>query len=194
MTPRIILASASPRRRELLAQIGIVPEIIPSGAEEIITTNSPEDIVRELSALKCRDVASGTAGDAVVIGADTIVTLDGEILGKPKHEEDAVRMLRELQGRSHAVFTGVTVILLKDGQRVRETCFAEKTAVHVADMSEREIADYVRTGEPMDKAGAYGIQGTFARHITGIEGDYFNVVGLPVCRLWQELQETLGLI
>ena len=186
---RIILASASPRRRELLAQIGIIPEIIPSGAEERITKDSPADIVTELSALKCRDVASRTEGDAIVIGADTIVTLDGEILGKPKDTEDAVRMLRELQGRTHAVFTGVTVIRLQQGRPVHEENFAEKTDVHVAAMTEQEIRAYADTGEPLDKAGAYGIQGTFARHITGVDGDYFNVVGLPLCRLWKTLRE-----
>ena len=189
---RIILASASPRRRDLLAQIGITPEIIPSGAEETITKTEPADIVAELSALKCRDVASRTEGDAIVIGADTIVTLDGEILGKPKDRDDAFRMLTELQGRTHAVFTGVTVIRLQDSRPVQETGFAEMTKVHVAPMTDREIHAYIDTGEPMDKAGAYGIQGFFARHITGIDGDYFNVVGLPVCRLWQIIQEMTG--
>ena len=186
---RIILASASPRRRELLSQIGITPEIIPSGAEENITQEFPAETVTELSALKCRDVASRTEGDAIVIGADTIVTLDGEILGKPKDGEDAVRMLRELQGRTHAVYTGVTVIRLREGRPVREACFAEKTDVHVEAMTEQEISAYVHTGDPLDKAGAYGIQGVFARHISGVDGDYFNVVGLPLCRLWKILQE-----
>ena len=189
---RIILASASPRRRSLLAQIGLFPEIVPSGIEEKITKDTPADIVAELSCQKCLDVASRTQGDAVVIGADTIVTLDGEILGKPCDEADAARMLRELQGRTHAVCTGVTLALLRDGKVVRRESFAEKTDVHVAPMTEQEILAYAGSGEPLDKAGAYGIQGSFARHITGIDGDYFNVVGLPLCRVWQRLQAMTG--
>lgn len=188
---RMILASASPRRSDLLAQIGIQPEIVPSGIEETVTQTEPAGIVLELSGLKCRDVAGKTAGEAVVIGADTIVTLDGEILGKPADSEDAVRMLRELQGRSHAVFTGVTLALVRDGQILREESFAEKTEVHVAAMTEAEIRAYADSGEPLDKAGAYGIQGSFARYITGIDGDYSNVVGLPLCRLWHCLQDMM---
>ena len=192
--PHIILASASPRRRDLLAQIGITPEIIPSSVEEHITKSLPQDIVLELSSQKCRDVASsqsaaGQPGDTVVIGADTIVTLDGRILGKPADADDAASMLRSLRGRTHAVYTGVTAILLRDGQPVREESFSEETFVSVAPMSELEIREYVRSGEPLDKAGAYGIQGLFAKFITGIRGDYFNVVGLPVCHLWQVMRD-----
>ena len=190
--PRVILASASPRRKELLAQIGIIPEIIPSSTEETVTSENPADIVRELSAQKCRDVASRADGDAIVIGSDTIVTLGGEILGKPADEADAFRMLSELQGRTHEVYTGVTLNLLRDGVCVREEIFFEKTEVMVAPMSEEEIRAYIRSGDPMDKAGAYGIQGAFARHIEGIRGDYFTVVGLPLCRLWQAMQRIIN--
>ena len=184
----IILASASPRRRELLARIGIDPEIVPSSVEEKITGSTPEEIVCSLAAQKCRDVASRQKGDAIVIGADTIVTLDGEILGKPSDEMDAVRMLRELQGRTHEVYTGVTLIRTEAGKISSEETFAEKTDVCVAPMTEEEIGCYVKSQEPMDKAGAYGIQGLFAKHISGISGDYFNVVGLPLCRLWNVLK------
>ena len=181
----IILASGSPRRKELLAQVGIPFEIVKAEGEEIINTTVPEEAVKELSRQKAREVAARTDGD-VVIGADTVVAADHEILGKPKDQEDAVRMIRMLQGRTHQVLTGVTVIL-RDGVRKNEICFAETTHVHVYPMTEEQIRDYVASGEPMDKAGAYGIQGLFAAYVSGIEGDYNNVVGLPVGRLYQEV-------
>ena len=181
----IILASGSPRRKELLAQVGISFEIVKAEGEEIINTTVPEEAVKELSRQKAREVDTRTDGD-VVIGADTVVAADHQILGKPKDEEDAVRMIRMLQGRTHQVLTGVTVIL-RDGVRKNEICFAETTHVHVYPMTEEQIRDYVASGEPMDKAGAYGIQGLFAAYVSGIEGDYNNVVGLPVGRLYQEV-------
>ena len=181
----IILASGSPRRKELLAQVGISFEIVKAEGEEIINTTVPEEAVKELSRQKAREVAARTDGD-VVIGADTVVAADHEILGKPKDQEDAVRMIRMLQGRTHQVLTGVTVIL-RDGVRKKEIRFAETTHVHVYPMTEEQIRDYVASGEPMDKAGAYGIQGLFAAYVSGIEGDYNNVVGLPVGRLYQEV-------
>ena len=181
----IILASGSPRRKELLAQVGISFEIVKAEGEEIINTTVPEEAVKELSRQKAREVAARTDGD-VVIGADTVVAADHEILGKPKDQEDAVRMIRMLQGRTHQVLTGVTVIL-RDEVRKKEIYFAETTHVHVYPMTEEQIRDYVASGEPMDKAGAYGIQGLFAAYVSGIEGDYNNVVGLPVGRLYQEV-------
>ena len=181
----IILASGSPRRKELLAQVGISFEIVKAEGEEIINTTVPEEAVKELSRQKAREVAARTDGD-VVIGADTVVAADHEILGKPKDQEDAVRMIRMLQGRTHQVLTGVTVIL-RDGVRKKEICCVETTHVHVYPMTEEQIRDYVASGEPMDKAGAYGIQGLFAAYVSGIEGDYNNVVGLPVGRLYQEV-------
>ena len=181
----IILASGSPRRKELLTQIGIPFKIVKAEGEEVINTTVPEEAVKELSRQKAREVATRTDGD-VVIGADTVVAADHQILGKPKDAEDAVRMIRMLQGRSHQVLTGVTVIL-RDGARKKEICFAETTHVHVYPMTEEQIRDYVASGEPMDKAGAYGIQGLFAAYVSGIEGDYNNVVGLPVGRLYQEV-------
>lgn len=187
---RIILASASPRRRELLGQVGIIPEVMPSHVEEVVTYTQPDQVVMELSAQKAEDVAAmflqKEAADLVVIGSDTVVAVDGEILGKPQDEEDAVRMISLIQGRTHQVYTGVTMIFGKGGERVT---FAEKTDVHVYPMTEAQIRRYVATKEPMDKAGAYGIQGYFAAHIQGISGDYNSVVGLPVGRVCQVLYE-----
>jgi septum formation protein len=180
---KIILASGSPRRRELLTQIGIEFEIVKAESEEIITTSVPAEAVKELSMQKAAEVA-GKCDGTIVIGADTVVAIDGQILGKPKDREDAVRMLRMLQGRSHEVLTGVSVIL-KELQK--SICFAEVTKVHVFPMTEEQIEAYVNSKEPMDKAGAYGIQGGFAAYVSGIEGDYNNVVGLPVGRLYQEV-------
>lgn len=184
MGKKIILASGSPRRRELLTQIGVSFEVYKAEGEEKLTTNVPQEVVRELSMQKAREVAGKVSGD-LYIGADTVVAVDGQILGKPKDEEDAVRMLRLLQGRAHDVATGVAVIFT-DGQE--PLSFAETTRVHVFPMTEEEIRVYVQSGEPMDKAGAYGIQGLFAAFVSGIEGDYNNVVGLPVGRLYQELR------
>lgn len=187
---RIILASASPRRRELLGQIGIVPEIIKSEVEEKITTNRPEEAVRELSLLKAEDVAKRCGQGCLVIGADTVVAVNGRILGKPKTHEEAERMITLLEGKTHQVYTGVTLMVCENGEPVTRT-FVEKTEVHVYPMTEEEIRSYASLKEPMDKAGAYGIQGAFASFIKGIDGDYNNVVGLPVGRLYQEMKRLL---
>jgi len=199
---RIILASQSPRRRELLAQIGVPFTVEVSDTDENVSGTEPHVIVQELARRKALAVASHHVGEAVyVIGADTIVVYEGEILGKPKNPADARRMLRELSGNVHQVYTGVCVIEVsgdkggcgeyRDCARsgygsVRETAFAEKTDVYVAPLTDAEIDAYIATGEPFDKAGSYGIQGIFARHIEKIKGDYTNVVGLPVGRLWRE--------
>lgn len=180
---KIILASGSPRRKELLEQIGVEFEIHKAEEEEIITSSVPEEAVRELSMQKAQEV-SGKCDGEVIIGADTVVAVDGQILGKPADHADAVRMLRLLQGKEHQVITGVTVLLKETGKTV---CFAEVTKVRVFPMTEEQIERYTDTGEPMDKAGAYGIQGKFAAYVSGIEGDYNNVVGLPVGRLYQEV-------
>ncbi|MDE7251707.1 MAG: Maf family protein [Acetatifactor sp.] len=198
---RIILASASPRRRELLAQIGMEFEVMVSNVEERVTATLPGEVVQELSGQKAEAVLampqakeSGTDASILVIGADTIVACDNKILGKPADEEDAKRMLRLLSGRTHEVYTGVTMLFSPqspaDGS-VRRHTFFECTKVCFAPMTEAEIAEYVATKDPMDKAGAYGIQGFCARYIKGIEGDYNNVVGLPVGRLYQELKGWL---
>ncbi len=216
----IILASQSPRRRELLSQVGLKFQVIPSTVEEVITEKDPVKVVQELSRQKAQDVAArlGWAADGpdtdqnperkirsqvegLVIGADTIVVYQGQILGKPKDVQDAVRMLTMLQGHTHSVYTGVTLIFKESGGREKGTLgedregscsverltFAEETRVTMYPMTEEEIAWYVETGEPMDKAGAYGIQGICARFIRGISGDYNNVVGLPVGRICQEI-------
>ena len=179
---KIILASGSPRRRELLEQAGIPFEVIKSDAEEIITKTEPAEIVKELSLCKAQVVADAHPG-RLVLGADTIVVLDGQVLGKPKSTEHAAAMLRALQGRTHQVYTGVT--LIRDGQA---HSFYEKTDVTLYTMTDEDIRNYVESGDCMDKAGAYGIQGRFAVHIKGICGDYYTVVGLPVARLGQEMK------
>ena len=196
---QIVLASASPRRKELLEQIGIAFEICPAKGDEIISSTDPGDVVMELSAQKAQEVGAmiytyedehkdiSTPQDIMVIGADTVVAFEDKILGKPKDEEDAKCMLFMLAGKRHSVYTGVSVMLIdKDGKAGIHT-FYEKTDVVVCDMKEEEIDRYIATGEPLDKAGAYGIQGRFAIHIKEIIGDYNNVVGLPVSRLYQEL-------
>ena len=184
---KIILASASPRRRELLEQGGIPFTVIPSQAEEKITTEQPGQAVEELSYLKCSDIYEKSLGDVLVIGADTVVASEGKILGKPSSQKDAVKMLQSLQGREHGVYTGVT-IMAREGNENRKKTFHEKTKVVFYPMSDEEIRSYVNTGEPMDKAGAYGIQGKSAVFIKEISGDYNNVVGLPLARLYQELK------
>lgn len=194
---RVILASASPRRKGLLEQIGIIYEVMPSGADEDTKEELPEDMVCELSLRKASDIHArleeqGEDGYTVV-GADTVVSFRGMVMGKPKDEEDARRMLAVLQGNVHQVYTGVTLCIKEQGEPVRFRTFYEKTDVTMYPMSEEEIKDYVATGEPMDKAGAYAVQGRCAAYIQGICGDYNNVVGLPVGRLWQELkQENSG--
>lgn len=190
MTKRVILGSASPRRRELLEQIGINFDVLVSGGEERYTSTEPEEIVKELALAKAENVSAvlEEKESCLVIGADTIVVLDGEILGKPKDEEDAFRMLKSLQGRAHQVYTG-TALLDYDTEGTKNVIrHAERTEVFVHAMTDTEIRQYISTGEPMDKAGGYGIQGRFAAYIDRIEGDYYNVVGLPVAYLYQQLK------
>ncbi len=195
---KIILASASPRRRELLAQIGLEFQIVVSDVEEIITKTVPAEIVEELSAQKAQAVWQSLPEEeeVLVIGADTIVAYGGEILGKPRDAEDAKRMLGALQGKAHEVYTGVTLLYRGSakagGPETVCRTFHEATKVHFYPMTEQEICEYVDTKDPLDKAGAYGIQGFCARYISGIEGDYNNVVGLPVGRLYQEISKIGG--
>lgn len=182
----IILASGSPRRRELLEQIGVKNYRIvsPDVDEHVEGHPAPEELVELLSRRKAEAVGAKAGADALVIAADTVVALDGAILGKPHSREAAAAMLTALSGREHAVYTGLTV--LRGGRAVTEH---ERTAVTFRALTGAEIDRYVATGEPMDKAGAYGIQGVGALLITGIEGDYFNVMGLPVCRLGRVLAD-----
>lgn len=189
---KYILASASPRRKELLAHLGISYQVCPSRCEEVITQTEPGRVVEELSYQKACDVAMNISredtGKTVIIGADTVVAIEGRILGKPCSEAQAAEMLALLSGRTHEVYTGVTLAVITQGGMQTET-FHECTKVQFVPMSEREIQDYIQTGEPMDKAGAYGIQGQCAKYIRSIEGDYFNVVGLPLCGLYQRMKE-----
>ncbi len=180
---KIILASASPRRKELLEQAGIPFEVIVSDADEVITKKEPGKVVEELSLCKAQAVAKRYP-DRLVLGADTVVVLDGEILGKPKDEADAGRMLEMLQGRTHQVYTGVTLV-----RGEKQVSFHDSADVEVYPMSEEEIDGYIRTGEPMDKAGAYGIQGKFCVFIRRIKGEYNTIVGLPVARVYHELSK-----
>lgn len=187
----IILASGSPRRKELLCQLGIPFEIIKSDCEEVTTQTQPHRVVMELSLQKAEDVFHKLTEDQkkgkMVLGADTIVAIHGRILGKPKDAEDAVSMLTELSGEIHHVYTGVTLLWENEGKVWKHT-FYEDTEVEMYPMSEEEIRSYVATDEPMDKAGAYAIQGGCTLYIKGIRGEYNNVVGLPVARLYQELK------
>ncbi|MCX4307448.1 MAG: Maf family protein [Acetatifactor sp.] len=190
---KIYLASASPRRKELLKQVGISFKVTPSLVEEKVTKVRPDEVVEELSYQKAVDVCGRLAAegkeDFVVIGADTVVSAWGKILGKPADKADAVRMLKELQGGSHQVYTGVTLAWKYKDMSAMYATFSECTDVTMYAMNDEEIKAYVDSGEPMDKAGAYGIQGLFAAYIQGICGDYNNVVGLPVGRVCQELKK-----
>ena len=178
---RIILASQSPRRRELLERMGISEfEVIPAKAEEsalLTRTLTPDQLVEELSRRKCAEVAAAHP-EALVIAADTMVAINNRVLGKPRTEEDAARMLAALSGRLHVVYTGVTV-----SQRGKTLTQHEMTSVRFRTLTQADIIRYIATGEPMDKAGAYGIQGYGSVLVEGISGDYYNVMGLPVCRL-----------
>lgn len=191
MDKKIVLASASPRRRELLQNMGLDFEIITSdGAEQVFENELPQDIVKRLSSEKALNVAKRAPyDDCIVIGADTVVAIDGKILGKPVDEGDAKRMLTLLSGRTHKVYTGVSVIETTSGERVSDYV---ETEVKFVNLTERQIEKYVSSGEPMDKAGAYGIQDLGAMLVEKINGDYFNVVGLPVSRLARILRDRFG--
>lgn len=186
---RFILASQSPRRRELLSRCGIEFEVCVSGAEEIIRKDSPSEIVEDLAFQKASAVFESLDDpeDVCVIGSDTIVVYKDEILGKPADENEARDMISLIADRTHKVFTGVC-LLIKCHDKVKTVCFHESTEVMLYPIDRFEIDEYIASGDPMDKAGAYGIQGDFSRFIKGIVGDYNSVVGLPVSRLYQELK------
>lgn len=178
----IVLASASPRRQELLRQVGLTFRIIPSQVnEEITEPMSPGALVEHLSLMKAQAVASQVP-DALVLGSDTIVVVDGDVLGKPRDRADAIAMLQRLSGRAHEVMTGVALVCSE-----RHMVAHEVTKVRFASLTGEQIERYVDSGEPMDKAGSYGIQGRASAMISSIDGDYFNVVGLPLCRTVQML-------
>lgn len=189
MKYQIILASGSPRRKELLGLLGVEFQIITSNKEEIITSTDPEEVVKELSVMKAEDVAKNAEGPAVILGADTVVSYQGQILGKPKDKEDAIRMITSFAGDVHQVYTGVCIIRKEADGTKKTISFAESTKVTTYPMTEEEIVRYVDSGEPMDKAGAYAIQGLFAPYIKEISGDYYNIVGFPIARIYQCLKE-----
>ncbi len=185
----IILASASPRRRELLQMLGLRFRVVPSAVEESLTAASPRELVEALARQKAEDIFLRQTGDVAVIGSDTVVSAeDGTVFGKPADAADAARMLRQLSGRKHWVSTGVAVFVRRNGREARES-FVSESAVWMDELSPSEIEAYIATREPMDKAGAYGIQGLGARYISRLEGDYYTVVGLPVHELYKKLKE-----
>ncbi len=187
---KIILASGSPRRKELLLQIGIVPEIIVSHVEEKITSDVPAEVVMSLAEQKAVDVAKEMPEGTVILGSDTVVAADGKILGKPKSHEEAYEMIRRLAGRSHQVYTGVCLVKKgPEGEADTVVSFYDETDVNVSPMTEKEIREYADSEEPMDKAGSYAVQGFFARYIDGLKGSYANVMGLPVHLVYQELKK-----
>ena len=184
--PNVVLASASPRRKELLEMLGVENlRILPARGEEVPPEHaSGSELVMALALAKAREVAARCGRDDVIIGADTIVWVDDRPFGKPHSEEEAARMLRRLSGDWHRVYTGVAV--LRNG---RESTAFEESRVQFRPLEEEEIARYIRSGEPMDKAGAHGAQGLGALFVSRIEGDFFNVMGLPLCRLGRMLKE-----
>lgn len=183
---KLILASGSPRRRELLGMTGLKFDVVTRDTDETVKEGiDPAVAALELSARKALAVSElPRCGGCVVIGADTVVSLDGKPFGKPKDEEDAFRMLSALSDRTHTVYTGVAIVN-SDRSVVR---FVESTEVHFFPLTERQIRDYLATGEYADKAGGYAIQGGGAVFVSGIIGDYYNVMGLPIGRLMQEMQ------
>ena len=190
---RLILASASPRRREILENISLDFEISADESEEImIEGEKPYDTVKRLAMQKAKNIAAGieSGENTIVIGADTVVSIDGKILGKPNDEIEAKDMLLTLSGRINTVYTGLAVIETQSGKEVSDFV---STGVKFRNLSEKEIENYIRSGEPMDKAGAYGIQKIGGLFVESINGDYFNVVGLPLCRLGEILSEEFGI-
>lgn len=188
---RIVLASESPRRKEIMDQMGISYVTIPSHAKEVVSETSPSDMVKALASLKARDVASrlNVKEKFIIIGADTMVFHRGQALGKPKDRSDAIRMLKSLSDDSHEVKTGVCIIIRNNTDNIEDKTltFDVNTEVIVQPLTTKQIEDYVDTGEPMDKAGAYAIQGGFGIYIKEIHGDYYNIVGFPIAKIYEQL-------
>jgi septum formation protein len=184
---KLILASASLRRAEILHSAGLPFSVLSSAVDETpIPGESPKQMVQRLALAKAELAAARAVGPAIIIAADTTVTLDGGVLGKPRTTDDARQMLEKLSGRTHSVITGVALIRLPDAERIE---FSETTHVHFAALEPDEIVRYLSSGEPFDKAGSYAIQGRAGRYIPRIEGCYYNVVGLPLARLCSALAE-----
>ncbi|MCI7060828.1 MAG: Maf family protein [Lachnospiraceae bacterium] len=185
---KIILASASERRQKLLEQVGINCEVIPSNIDEdSINGDNPGDLVEKLSSAKAENVAERLEGDFVIVAADTVVVKDSRVFGKPSDEKEAFEMLNSLQGNRHEVFTGVTLICVTGGEGLIDT-FHVRTIVDMMPMTPKQINAYIQSGEPMDKAGGYGIQGRGAAYIRDVAGDFFNVVGLPISTVLSRLE------
>ncbi len=190
---KIILASESPRRKEILETMGIPFESVPANVLEEAAETEAAGMVKALAAKKAEAVAAGLGKeqkDRIIIGADTMVFYDGHALGKPKDREDAARMLELLSGAVHEVYTGVHIIISKNCSDTDRISFAVCTRVTVQPLTAEQIWDYIATGEPMDKAGAYAIQGRFGLHIEEISGDYYNIVGFPIARIYQKLRSV----
>ena len=184
---KLILASASPRRAQILHDAGFTFQVMSSAIDETpYPDESPHELVQRLADAKAELVAARAVGPAIVIAADTEVVLESRVFGKPRSTDDARRMLENLSGRTHSVLTGVSLIRLPDAERIQ---FVETTLVHFAPLDSEEISRYLATGEPHDKAGGYAIQGRAGRFIPRIEGDYFNIVGLPLARVVQALAD-----
>ena len=184
---KLILASASVRRAEILHDAGLSFAVLSSAVDETpMPSESPADLVQRLADAKAELVSARAVAPAIIIAADTEVVLDGHVLGKPRTSEDARQMLTKLSGRTHSVLTGVTLVRLPDAER---RSFVETTHVYFAPIPGEEITRYLASGEPFDKAGSYAIQGRAGRYVPRIEGCYFNIVGLPLARLWQALKE-----
>lgn len=190
MNYRIVLASGSPRRKEILTQIGAMYDVIVSDCDESTSCTEPAELVKELSYKKAEAVAKDMTGSVIVIGADTVVAYDGTILGKPKDDADAERMITMLSGDVHQVYTGVSLIIKEENGESKTITFAECSEVEVESLDKRQIEAYIATKEGTDKAGSYAVQGIFAAHIKGIKGDYFNIVGLPVAGIYKRLYDV----
>lgn len=187
---KIILASKSPRRKELLDLIHVNYEVMVSEVEEVLEPNlSIEEQAKNLSYQKAKAVFNKTIGDRIVIGSDTMVVKNNKLYGKPKSEEEAINMLKELKNGKHQVITGLAILIEKDGQYKQEIEY-DITEVYINDMSEQEILEWVESGNASDKAGAYAIQGEFAKHIEKINGNYTTVVGLPIHKVYASLKKN----
>lgn len=196
MDKKIILASGSPRRREMMDRLGLPYTVITSDKEEDMSGHVPVTMVKMLSRMKAEDVFDKTRFDGnyrncVIIGCDTVVAHKGSILGKPHSEQEAYDMLRSLSGDAHQVYTGVCILVVEEDDVIRQHNFDVCTDVSVCELTDDEINKYIASGEPMDKAGAYAIQGLFAPYVTGISGDYYNIVGFPISRIYAVLKQEL---
>lgn len=190
---KVILASQSPRRRELMDLAKIDYEVIVSEFDEIVDKKfNLEDQSKEIAFGKANDVFNNTQGNRIVIGADSLVILDGEQLGKPKDRDEAIEMLKKIQGREHIVYTSIAILVENEGE-YKEYKELHQAKVFIKEMTDEEIERYVESGEPCDKAGGYGVQTSFAVFVERIEGEYSVVVGLPLCRVYEILKENNGI-